>query len=69
MTSETFHYKKGANQQFSQPTHIFIPSKYEENDLTYDLEREVIPIAIHCVAEDGNEGMLKLCFFIILRLD
>lgn len=59
MTSETFHYKRGANQQFCQMTHVFDPSKYTEEELLYDVDREIIPIAIHCVAEEGAEGLLK----------
>ena len=58
MTSETFHYKRGANQQFCQMTHIFDPSKYTEEELLYDVDREIIPIAIHCVAEEGAEGCI-----------
>lgn len=38
MTSETFHYKRGANQQFSQSTHIFDPSKYPEEDVSVNLK-------------------------------
>ncbi|CAH1399245.1 unnamed protein product [Nezara viridula] len=55
MTSETFHYKKGANQLFSQPSVIFDPSKYTEEELLYYPEKEIIPIAIHCVAQEGSE--------------
>lgn len=47
---------RGANQQFSQPNHVFNPSKYPDEDLLYDVDREVIPIAIHCVAEEGADG-------------
>lgn len=56
MNSETYHYKRGANQQFSQVSHVFDPSIFNEEDLTYNTEKEVIPIAIHCVAEEGIEG-------------
>lgn len=56
MTSETFRYKRGANQPFCQMTHIFDPSRYSEDELLYDIDREIIPIAIHCVAEEGPEG-------------
>lgn len=57
LTSETYHYKRGANQQFCQMNHVFDPSKYSEDELLYDLDREIIPIAIHCVAEEGPEGI------------
>ena len=33
MNSETFHYKRGANQIFSQPTHFVDPSKFQEEDV------------------------------------
>ncbi|ENN71682.1 hypothetical protein YQE_11606, partial [Dendroctonus ponderosae] len=57
LSSETFHYKKGANQQFCQPTHVFNPAKFSEDELQYDVDRELIPIAIHCVTEEGPEDM------------
>ncbi|XP_066149823.1 probable E3 ubiquitin-protein ligase MGRN1 isoform X1 [Euwallacea fornicatus] len=57
LSSETFHYKKGANQQFCQPTHMFNPAKYTEGELLYDVDKEIIPIVIYCVAEEGPEDM------------
>lgn len=58
MTSEVYHYKRGSNQQFIQPLHIFDPSIYSTEDLSYIFNKEVIPIAIHCVAHDTSEGKL-----------
>ncbi|KAL0841748.1 hypothetical protein ABMA28_014014 [Loxostege sticticalis] len=55
MTSQTYHYKKGANQQFCQISHVFDPSKYPEEDLSYNADREIIPIAIYCVVDEGQE--------------
>nr|CAI5838141.1 unnamed protein product [Callosobruchus analis] len=57
LISETFHYPKGSNQQFCQPTHVFNPAKFTEDDLLYDVDREIIPIAIHCVAVEGPEEL------------
>ncbi|KAL0272083.1 UNVERIFIED_CONTAM: hypothetical protein PYX00_005192 [Menopon gallinae] len=56
LVSETYYYKRGSNQQFSQTSHIFDPSNYSEEELSYDLEKEIIPIAIHCIAEEGIDG-------------
>ncbi|XP_054268657.1 probable E3 ubiquitin-protein ligase MGRN1 [Macrosteles quadrilineatus] len=53
LTSETFYYKRGTNQLFSQPAHIFDPSRYTDEELSYNPDKEVIPIAIHCVAYEG----------------
>ncbi|RXG60115.1 RING finger protein [Armadillidium vulgare] len=55
MNSETYHYKRGANQQFSQVCHVFDPSQYPEESLLYSFDREVIPIVIYCLAEEGEE--------------
>lgn len=66
MTSETYHYKRGANQQFCQMNHVFDPSKYSEDELLYDLDREIIPIAIHCVAEEGPEGIDVLFYSVFV---
>lgn len=63
LISETFHYKRGANQQFCQMTHVFDPSHYSEDELLYDIDKEVIPVAIHCVAEEGPEGKYTNCSF------
>lgn len=54
MNSETYHYKRGANQQFCQVSHIFDPSQYLEEELTYNPDRDLIPIAIRCIAEEGE---------------
>ncbi|KAF9822423.1 hypothetical protein SFRURICE_017698 [Spodoptera frugiperda] len=55
MSSQTYHYKKGANQQFCQISHVFDPSKHPEEDLVYNADREIIPIAIYCVVDEGQE--------------
>ena len=41
MNSETYYYKKGANQLFSQTSHIFDPTCYNEDELSYNTDREV----------------------------
>lgn len=41
-------------------THVFDPSQYSEDELLYDIDREIIPVAIHCVAEEGPEGLIIL---------
>lgn len=59
-TSDTFRYKRGANQQFCQMTHVFDPSQFSDEELLYDSERKIIPVAIHCVAEKGPEGRFDI---------
>ncbi|KAL5274050.1 RNF157 family protein [Megaselia abdita] len=55
LTSETFHYKKGFNQHFVQPTHIFNPNLFAEDDLSFNQDNTNYPVAIHCVVEEGND--------------
>ncbi|XP_069365522.1 E3 ubiquitin-protein ligase MGRN1 isoform X1 [Maniola hyperantus] len=55
MTSQTYHYKKGANQQFCQILHVFDPSKFADEDLSYNPDREIIPIVIYCVVDEGQD--------------
>ncbi|XP_068082201.1 probable E3 ubiquitin-protein ligase MGRN1 [Anabrus simplex] len=59
MNSETYHYKRGANQQFCQVSHIFDPSHYMDEDLSYNPDRDILPIVIHCVAEEGPEDLTQ----------
>lgn len=56
LSSETFHYEKGANQLFSQPSHVFDPSPFPDEDLAYNAEKEIVPVAIHCLAQEGLDG-------------
>ncbi|KAH8392976.1 hypothetical protein KR200_007203 [Drosophila serrata] len=55
LTSETYHYEKGINQCFSQPSHIFNPQQMPEDELGYSPGREQYPVAIHCVVEEGSD--------------
>ncbi|VVC96621.1 unnamed protein product [Leptidea sinapis] len=57
MTSQTYHYKKGANQQFCQISHVFDPSKYPEEDLVYKIRQSHTTIAI---VEKHSDGMYVL---------
>jgi len=56
MNSETFHYKRGANQVFSQPTHFIDPSQFTEDEWQYDIDKDIIPIVIHCVVEEEEHS-------------
>jgi len=56
MISDTYHYKKGANQTFSQTSHVINPSKFPEEEWQYNPDKEVIPIVIQCVVEDEEHA-------------
>ncbi|XP_077980648.1 putative E3 ubiquitin-protein ligase MGRN1 isoform X2 [Glandiceps talaboti] len=54
-TSETFHFKRGANQQFSQASYVIDPSKFNENEFNYDPLKDSIPFVIQCNVEEPGE--------------
>ncbi|PVD38213.1 hypothetical protein C0Q70_00824 [Pomacea canaliculata] len=56
MSSEGFHYKRGAAQLFSQPTHTINPSKFSDEEWQYSFEKEIFPIVIHCLVEEEEHA-------------
>lgn len=46
MNSETYYYKKGANQLFSQTSHVFDPTACSEEDLMYNADIEVCTLEL-----------------------
>lgn len=63
MSSETYYYKRGSNQQFSQSSHFFNPSFFTEEELMYrsiDEKGEfdssvLLPVVIQCIAQEGDD--------------
>ncbi|XP_064634105.1 probable E3 ubiquitin-protein ligase MGRN1 isoform X2 [Lineus longissimus] len=54
MNSETFHYKRGANQTFSQTTHIIDPSKFPDEEWLFSPEKDTVPVVIQCCVEEEH---------------
>ncbi|KAG5672913.1 hypothetical protein PVAND_003001 [Polypedilum vanderplanki] len=54
LVSETYNYEKGASQIFSQPSHIFYPNKFQDEDLLYDSEKDIYPVVIHCCIDEPS---------------
>jgi len=52
--SPVWQYRRGAGQQFSQPDHTFAPEPLEA-ELVFSPGSELLPVAIHCRAEEGEE--------------
>ncbi|KAM6164820.1 E3 ubiquitin ligase RNF157 isoform 5-T5 [Rhynchocyon petersi] len=55
LQSETVHYKRGVCQQFCLPSHTVDPSDWAEEELGFDLDREVYPMVVHAVVDEGDE--------------
>ncbi|XP_027480889.1 E3 ubiquitin ligase RNF157 isoform X5 [Zalophus californianus] len=54
LQSETVHYKRGVCQQFCLPSHTVDPSEWPEEELGFDLDREVYPLVVHAVVDEGD---------------
>ncbi|XP_026523294.1 E3 ubiquitin ligase RNF157 [Notechis scutatus] len=55
--SETVHYKRGVCQQFCLPSHSIDPSEWAEEELSFDLDREIYPMVVLAVVDEGDEHM------------
>nr|XP_058904057.1 E3 ubiquitin ligase RNF157 isoform X2 [Kogia breviceps] len=55
LQSETVRYKRGLCQQFCVPSHTVDPSEWAEEELGFDLDREVYPLVVHAVVDEGDE--------------
>jgi len=55
VTSPTYQFRRGAGQVFNQPDHTFTPENFESELLSYVPGMDLLPVAVHCVAEEGDE--------------
>uniref|UniRef100_A0ACB8EK93 Uncharacterized protein n=1 Tax=Sphaerodactylus townsendi TaxID=933632 RepID=A0ACB8EK93_9SAUR len=55
LQSETVRYKRGVCQQFCLPSHTVDPSEWTEEELSFDLDREVYPMVVLAVVDEGDE--------------
>ncbi|XP_065098568.1 probable E3 ubiquitin-protein ligase MGRN1 isoform X1 [Paramisgurnus dabryanus] len=54
MVSETVHYKRGINQQFSLPSFKIDFTKWKPEELNFDLDRGVFPLVIQAIVDDDD---------------
>ncbi|KAG8506469.1 E3 ubiquitin-protein ligase MGRN1, partial [Galemys pyrenaicus] len=54
LQSETVHYKRGVSQQFSLPSFKLDFSEWRDDELSFDLDRGVFPVAIQAVVDEGD---------------
>lgn len=45
---------------FVQTEHVFDPSSYSDEELFYNIEKDIIPVAIQCVALEGVDGNFNI---------
>lgn len=70
MNSETFHYKRGANQTFCQSMHVIEPQKFSEEEWQYNPDKDIIPIVIQCVVEEEEYiGHSHMTFAVVDKVE
>uniref|UniRef100_A0A673JP82 E3 ubiquitin-protein ligase n=1 Tax=Sinocyclocheilus rhinocerous TaxID=307959 RepID=A0A673JP82_9TELE len=55
MVSETVHYKRGINQQFSLPSFKIDFTKWNPEELNFDLDKGVFPLVVQAIVDDGDD--------------
>ncbi|XP_041076290.1 E3 ubiquitin ligase RNF157-like isoform X2 [Polyodon spathula] len=53
--SETVHFKRGVCQQFCLPSHTLNLSEWSEEELMFDMDKDVYPMVVQAVVDEGEE--------------
>uniref|UniRef100_A0A674NJK2 E3 ubiquitin-protein ligase n=1 Tax=Takifugu rubripes TaxID=31033 RepID=A0A674NJK2_TAKRU len=57
LQSETVHFKRGVSQQFCLPSHTVNLSEWAEDELLFDMDKEIFPMVIQAVVAEGEEHL------------
>ncbi|XP_008312525.1 E3 ubiquitin ligase RNF157 isoform X2 [Cynoglossus semilaevis] len=57
MQSETVHFKKGVCQQFCLPSHTVNLSEWADEELLFDMDKEMFPMVVQAVVDEGEEHL------------
>lgn len=57
LQSETVHFKRGVSQQFCLPSHTVNLSEWADEELVFDMDKEVFPMVVQAVVDEGEEHM------------
>ncbi|XP_062331114.1 E3 ubiquitin ligase RNF157 isoform X2 [Osmerus eperlanus] len=55
LQSETVHFKRGVSQQFCLPSHSVNLSEWAEEELLFDMDREIFPMVVQAVVVEGED--------------
>ncbi|XP_076007747.1 E3 ubiquitin ligase RNF157 isoform X2 [Genypterus blacodes] len=55
LQSETVHFKRGVCQQFCLPSHTVNLSEWADDELLFDIDKEVFPMVVQAVVDEGEE--------------
>ncbi|XP_062234403.1 E3 ubiquitin ligase RNF157 isoform X1 [Platichthys flesus] len=57
LQSETVHFKRGVCQQFCLPSHTVNLSEWADEELLFDIDKEVFPMVVQAVVDEGDEHL------------
>uniref|UniRef100_A0A6Q2XK07 E3 ubiquitin-protein ligase n=1 Tax=Esox lucius TaxID=8010 RepID=A0A6Q2XK07_ESOLU len=57
LQSETVHFKRGVCQQFCLPSHSLNLSEWADEELLFDMEKDVFPMVVHATVDEGDDHM------------
>ncbi|XP_058476101.1 E3 ubiquitin ligase RNF157 isoform X3 [Solea solea] len=57
LQSETVHFKKGVCQQFCLPSHTVNLSEWADEELLFDMDKEMFPMVVQAVVDEGEEHL------------
>uniref|UniRef100_A0A8C8DD05 E3 ubiquitin-protein ligase n=1 Tax=Oryzias sinensis TaxID=183150 RepID=A0A8C8DD05_9TELE len=54
LQSETVHFKRGVCQQFCLPSHTVNLSEWADDELLFDVDKEIFPMVVQAVVDEGD---------------
>ncbi|KAM6964603.1 LOW QUALITY PROTEIN: E3 ubiquitin ligase RNF157 [Tautogolabrus adspersus] len=57
LQSETVHFKRGVCQQFCLPSHTVNLSEWADEELLFDIDKEIFPMVVQAVVDEGDEHL------------
>nr|XP_046232661.1 E3 ubiquitin ligase RNF157 isoform X2 [Scatophagus argus] len=57
LQSETVHFKRGVSQQFCLPSHTVNLSEWADEELLFDMDKEIFPMVVQAVVDEGEEHL------------
>uniref|UniRef100_A0A8C7WQ90 E3 ubiquitin-protein ligase n=1 Tax=Oryzias sinensis TaxID=183150 RepID=A0A8C7WQ90_9TELE len=65
LQSETVHFKRGVCQQFCLPSHTVNLSEWADDELLFDVDKEIFPMVVQAVVDEGDGD----CDFLLQHMD
>uniref|UniRef100_A0A672LFK4 E3 ubiquitin-protein ligase n=1 Tax=Sinocyclocheilus grahami TaxID=75366 RepID=A0A672LFK4_SINGR len=57
LQSETVHFKRGVCQQFCLPSHYINLSEWADEELLFDMDKDIYPMVVQAVVDEGDEHL------------